>query len=130
VSFPEAVRIIMKVMIVNGRQEHYTGPLDDLVLKCGLAYRPFLPTFLIDPYPLNRRGNITVSSQPRMQFMQVVFKVLAILFGCHLVYTGCPTLTGTTISLLEKFIVNQVVQVVEYHLRIAFSLLCYSLEFR
>ena len=39
-------------------------------------------------------------------------------------------LASTAISLPQKFIINQVIQIVEYHLGIAFSLFCNSLEFR
>jgi hypothetical protein len=48
VPLPEAVGERMKLMLEDRLQDHHHCPLDDLVLKAGLAYWPLLPPFLLD----------------------------------------------------------------------------------
>jgi len=67
-------------------EEQVYCPLDNLVLKAGLAYWPLLPPFLLDPYPLDWRRHIPIVAQPLMQVPEVVLQVLSVLRGRHLVY--------------------------------------------
>src|SRR5712691_9900677 len=58
VALPEAVGTLLKVLIEDRLHDHHHRPLDDLVLTAGCAYRPLLPTFLLDPHPFDRRRHI------------------------------------------------------------------------
>src|SRR5210317_36475 len=125
--FSEAVREIIKIMIVYRRHQHDTRALDYFVLKGWFANRPLLPPILINPYPLNWRGNISVGAKPLVQVTEVFVKVLGVHFCRYLVHTWSHILASTSISLPQKVTIDQMVQVVEYHFGIAFSLFCNSL---
>src|SRR5438552_3780957 len=60
VALPEAVGTLLNVLIEDRLQDHHHRPLDDLVLKAGFAYRPLLPTFLLEPHPFDRRRHIPI----------------------------------------------------------------------
>jgi hypothetical protein len=69
VPLSEAVGKRMKIMIEDRLHDHHHRPLDHLVLEAGFAYRPLLPSFLLDPHPLDRRRHIPMVTQPLMQVL-------------------------------------------------------------
>src|SRR5262249_42085370 len=66
-ALPEAVGTLLKVLIDDRLQDHHHRPLNELVLNAGFAYRPLLPTFLLDPHPFDRRRHIPIGASPLMQ---------------------------------------------------------------
>jgi hypothetical protein len=129
VALPKAMGKGMEILLEDRLQDHDHCPLDNLVLKAGLAYGPLLPPFLLDPYPLDWRCHILIVAQPLMQVPQVVLQVRSVLRGRHLVYPRSTLLAGQTIGFAKQVPVDQMKHVVEHHRWIALCLLRNSLEF-
>jgi hypothetical protein len=129
VALPKAVGKGIKILVEDCLQDHDDCPLDNLVLKAGLAYWPLLPPFLLDPYPLDWRCHIPIVAQPLMQVPEVVLQVLSVLRGRYLVYPRGTVLAGQPIGFQKEVVVDQVQHVVEHHCWIALCLLRNALEF-
>ena len=69
-------------------------------------------------------------AQSVMKITQIVLKVLGVMLCRHLVHAWGTVLTRATIGFQKKIIIQKMIQVVEYQIRIVFSLFGYSLKFR
>src|SRR5947208_9945597 len=72
VPFSEAMGEHVQIMLEDGLQNHHHRSLDNLVLEAGFPYRPLLPIFLLDPYPLDWRRHIPIVAQSLVQVPEVV----------------------------------------------------------
>jgi hypothetical protein len=129
VPLTKAVGKRLKIRLEDRLQDHHHRPLDHLVLKAGLAYRPLPPPFLLDPDPFDRRRHIPIGAQPLMQVTKVSLQVFGILLRRHLVHPRRTVLPGAAGGFPQEVAVDQVKHIVEHHLRIAACLFCNVLEF-
>ena len=128
VPFSEAMGEHVKLMLEDGLQNHHPRALDKLVLEAGFTYRPLLPIFLCDPYPLDWRRPIPIGAPSLVQVPEVVGQVVGIRRGRHFVHSRRTALTGLTLGFPQELAVDHVKHMVEHHRWIALGLLGNALE--
>ena len=84
-ALAETVGKVIEHLFIDRAQKHLYRPLDYLVLKGRLADWAPLPVFLLQPHPHHRRGLIKAAAHSLAKIHQVLFKVLTVLPGRHLV---------------------------------------------
>ena len=129
-SFSEAVGERMEDRFEDDLKDHNHRSLDDLVLVAGFSDGSQLAAFLFDPYPFNGRSHVTVCFQPFVQVVEVFVQGFGVVFRSYLVYPRRTVFARPVIGFQKKFLVDQVIQIVEHHLRIVPCLFRNLLEFR
>src|SRR5438093_402598 len=129
-TLPEALRAIVKVLLVDCFQQPRHRSLDNLILERGLADRTLPPVFLLNPDAFHGCCLRASAPQTLVQVAQVGVEVLGILLRRDPIDACGARLARVAVRLPQKVLVDQVSQRPKHASGIAGRLLCNLLEFR
>src|SRR4030067_1028183 len=101
---------VFKVLLVDCSQEHGHCPLDDLILEYRHSDRSLSSVILGKPHAFDRWGFVASGSEPLMEGMEILIKVLGILLCRYPVYPRCSVLACAMKGFFEEVNVDQVRQ--------------------
>jgi len=126
----EAIRPITEDRLVHGLQHVPDRSLDDLFLDGRDPDRARLPLFLRDVHAEHRLVSVAHRLHPAVQVGDVALQRLAIVLLRDSIHAHRRILADPVIDALERFLVDEVRQRVEAHLRAALRSLHYLQNFR
>jgi site-specific DNA recombinase len=129
---PEAIRAVLKVLLVDRFQHHRDRPLEDFVLEGGHPDRPLdrWVTPFRDVDPANWRRFVAARLEAVQEASKVLFEVLFVGRPGLTVYSRRTVFARPAVGFPQKVHVDVVSQAHEDPLRVLLRQLCYPLQFR
>ena len=128
---PEAIRAVVKLLLVDCLQHHRHRALEDLVLERRDADGPRSRSITLrDVDASNRRREVRARLEAVEQAAEILVESLRVRCRRLSVHSGGPILAGPPVRFAKKLDVDVVGERGEHHLRISSRQLCYPLQSR